>query len=55
MLTTPHFREYEERELLYLLAPGQGRISVSVFKNKYSEELAYPNIYIVDRIDLTPS
>ena len=45
MLTSPDFLEDEERELQYILAPGQGRTPVSVFKDKYSEELAYPNIY----------
>ena len=45
ILTSPDFLEDEERELQYILAPGQGRTPVSVFKDKYSEELAYPNIY----------
>ena len=45
MLTSPDFLEDEERELQYVLAPGQGRTPVSVFKDKFSEELAYPNIY----------
>ena len=45
LLTSPDFLEDEERELQYVLAPGQGRTPVSVFKDKYSEELAYPNIY----------
>ena len=45
LLTSPDFLEDEERELQYILAPGQGRTPVSVFKDKYSEELAYPNIY----------
>ena len=45
MLTSPDFLEDEERELRYILAPGQGRTPVSVFNDKYSEELAYPNIY----------
>ena len=45
MLTSPDFLEDEERELQFILAPGQGRTPVSVFKDKYSEELAYPNIY----------
>ena len=45
LLTSPDFLEDEERELQYVLAPGQGRTPVSVFKDKHSEELAYPNIY----------
>ena len=49
LLTLPDF--LEEGELQYVLAPGQGRTPVSVFKDKYSEELAYPNIYIVDKVD----
>ena len=45
LLMSPDFFEDQERELQYILAPGQGRSPVSVFKDKYSEELAYPNIY----------
>ena len=45
MLTSPDFIEDEERNLEYTLAPGQGRTPVSIFKDKYSEELSYPNIY----------
>ena len=45
MLTSPDFLEDEERELQYILASGQGRTPISVFKDKFSEELAYPNIY----------
>ena len=45
MLTSPDFLEDEESELQYILAPGHGSTPVSVFKDKYSEELAYPNIY----------
>ena len=45
MLTAPDFLEDEESELRYILAPGQGRTPVSVFKNEYSKELAYPNVY----------
>ena len=45
LLTSPDFLEDEERELQYVLAPGQGNTPISVFKDKYSEELAYPNIY----------
>ena len=45
LLTSPDFLEDEERELQYVLAPGQGRTPVSIFKDMYWEELAYPNIY----------
>ena len=45
MLTSPDFLEDEDRNLQYTFAPGQGRTPISVFKDKYSEELAYPNIY----------
>ena len=45
MFTAPDFLEDEERDLQYIFAPGQGRTPVSIFKDKYSEELAYPNIY----------
>ena len=45
MLTAPDCLDDEERELQYLLAPGQGITPVCVFKDKYAEKLAYPNIY----------
>ena len=45
MLTAPDFLEDDERNLQYTFAPGQNRTPVSIFKDKYSEELAYPNIF----------
>ena len=41
MLTAPDSIEDEERNLEYTFAPGQA----SIFKDRYSEELSYPNIY----------
>ena len=34
LLTSPDFLEDQEWELQYILAPGQGRTPVSVFKDK---------------------
>ena len=45
MLTAPDCLDDEERELQYLLAPGQGITPVCVFNDKYAEKLAYLNIY----------
>ena len=45
MLTAPDFLEDHERNMLLSIAPGQGKRPLSVFRDKYSEELAFPNIF----------
>ena len=45
MLTPPDFVDYTERQHTLNVAPGEGKRPLSVFKDKYSEELAYPGIF----------
>jgi len=46
MLTATDFLEDSEREQIYSIAPGEGSTPLSIFRDKYSEELAYPGIFI---------
>ena len=49
MLTAPDFLEDHERDLVFNVAPGEGATPLSVFRDKYCEELAYPNIFLGQR------
>ena len=46
MLTATDFLKDRERAHIYNIAPGEGSIPLSIFKDKYSEELAYPGIFL---------
>ena len=46
MLTPPDFVDDSEREHILNVAPGEGTRPLSVFKDKYAEELAYPGIFL---------
>ena len=46
MLTPPDFVDDTERQHILNVAPGEGNRPLSVFKDKYSEELAYPGIFL---------
>ena len=46
MLTPPDFVDDSERQHIVNVAPGGGNIPLRVFKDKYSEELAYPGIFL---------
>ena len=46
MLTPPDLVDDSEREHILNVAPGEGNTPLSVFKDKYSEELAYPGIFL---------
>jgi len=46
MLTATDFLEDSEREQIYSIAPREGSTPLSIFRDKYSEELAYPGIFI---------
>ena len=46
MLTAPDFLDDSERQQIYNVAPGEGNTPLSIFCNKYSEELAYPGIFL---------
>lgn len=45
MLTSPDFLEEAEKDNVYNVAPGEGSHPLSVFKDAYCEELAFPGIY----------
>ena len=45
MLTSPDFVEDSEREKVLNVAPGEDNHPISIFKDKYCEELAYPGIF----------
>jgi len=46
MLTATDFLGDAERQYVLNVAPGEGNIPLSVFRDKYSEELAYPGIFL---------
>jgi len=46
MLTATDFLEDNERAQIYNIAPGEGSVPLSMFRDKYSEELAYPGIFV---------
>ena len=49
MLTTADFLDDTERQQIYNIAPGEGSVPLSIFRDKYSEELAYPGIFLGQR------
>ena len=46
MLTATDFLDDNERQQIYNIAPGEGSVPLSIFRDKYSEELAYPGIFL---------
>ena len=46
MLTATGFLEGNERAQIYNIAPGERSVPLSIFRDKYSEELAYPGIFL---------
>ena len=46
MLTPPDYVHNTERQQIYNIAPGEGNTPLSVFSNQYSEEMAYPGIFL---------
>lgn len=46
MLTTANFVENNERQHVLNLAPAEGSRPVIIFHDKYSEEVAYPGIFL---------
>ena len=46
MLTAPDFVTDNERQYILNIAPGEGNRPLSIFRDKYSEELAYPGIFL---------
>ena len=49
MLTPPDYVDNSERQQIYNIAPGEGNTPLSVFRNQYSEEMAYPGIFLGQR------
>ena len=46
MLTATGFLEGSKRAQIYSIAPGKRSVPLSIFRDKYSEELAYPGIFL---------
>ena len=46
MLTAPDFVTDNERQYILNIAPGEGSRPISIFRDKYSEELAYPGVFL---------
>ena len=46
MLTAMKFLEDNEQGQIYNIAPGEGSVPLSIFRDKDSEELAYPGIFV---------
>ena len=49
MLTSTDFLEDNERQNILNVAPAEGNRPLSIFRDKYSEELAYPGIFLGQR------
>ncbi len=46
MLTPPDFVNDNERQGIYNFAPAEGNRPLSIFRDQYSEEMAYPGIFL---------
>ena len=46
MLTATDFLEDTEQAQIYNIAPGEGSVPLSIFRDRYSKELAYPGIFL---------
>ncbi len=46
MLTAPDFVDDNERQNIYNFAPAEGNRPLSIFIDQYSEEMAYPGIFL---------
>ena len=49
MLMSTDFLEYNERQNILNVAPAEGNRPFNIFREKYSEELAYPGIFLGQR------
>ena len=49
MLTATDFLDVEERQHIYNVAPGEGNKPLSIFRDRHSEELAYPGIFLGEK------
>ena len=46
MLTPPDYVDNSERQQIYNIASGEGNTPLSVFRDQYSEEMAYPGVFL---------
>ena len=46
MLTAPDFVYDNERQSIYNFPPAEGNRPLSIFRDQYSEEMAYPGIFL---------
>ena len=46
MLTATGFLEGSGRAQIYNITPGERSVPLSIFRDKYPEELAYPGIFL---------
>ena len=46
ILTAPDFVTDQERQYILNIAPGEGNRPISIFRDKHSEKLAYPSIFL---------
>ena len=46
MLTMSDFVSDNEKQEIYNFAPGEGNKPLSVFRDQFSEEMAYPGIFL---------
>ena len=46
MLNPPDYVDNSERQQIYNVAPGEGNTPLSVFRDQYCEEMAYPGIFL---------
>ena len=46
MLTSTDFLEDTKRQHIFNVAPGEGNRPLSIFTDKFAEELAYPGIFL---------
>ena len=49
MLSAIDFFDDNERSQIYNIAPGEGSVPLSIFRDQYSEELAHPGIFLGQR------
>ncbi len=49
MLSAPDFVDDNERQDIYNFAPAEGNRPLSIFRDQYSEEMAYPGIFLGEK------
>ena len=49
MLTATDFLDDNERQQINNIAYGGGSVPLSIFRDKYSEDIAYPGVFVGQR------